>query len=95
MTAERTLTQAEPCPVPDLRARANPLALDLRRVQKSFGSVKAVRGVDLIVRSGEVMAFLGPNGAGKTSTSGQVATGSFRRARQRPRPRRDGRGRRY
>jgi ABC-2 type transport system ATP-binding protein len=45
-----------------------PPAVDLRRVHKSFGSVKAVRGVDLTIRSGEVMAFLGPNGAGKTST---------------------------
>src|SRR5580698_2197257 len=45
-----------------------PLAVDLRGVHKSFGSVQAVRGVALTVGSGEVMAFLGPNGAGKTST---------------------------
>jgi|HubBroStandDraft_6_1064221.scaffolds.fasta_scaffold12288_4 ABC-2 type transport system ATP-binding protein len=45
-----------------------PLAVDLRGVRKSFGSVQAVRGVALTVGSGEVMAFLGPNGAGKTST---------------------------
>jgi ABC-2 type transport system ATP-binding protein len=45
-----------------------PLAVDLRGVRKSFGSVQAVRGVTLAVGSGEVMAFLGPNGAGKTST---------------------------
>jgi ABC-2 type transport system ATP-binding protein len=45
-----------------------PLAVDLRDVHKSFGSVQAVRGVALTVGSGEVMAFLGPNGAGKTST---------------------------
>ena len=44
------------------------IAVDLRGVHKSFGSVEAVRGVDLTIRSGEVMAFLGPNGAGKTST---------------------------
>jgi ABC-2 type transport system ATP-binding protein len=43
-------------------------AVRLRAVRKSFGSVEAVRGVDLTVRSGEVMAFLDPNGAGKTST---------------------------
>jgi ABC-2 type transport system ATP-binding protein len=47
---------------------APPLAIDLRGVHKSFGSVKAVRGVDLSVRPGEVVAFLGPNGAGKTTT---------------------------
>src|SRR5271165_7028215 len=45
-----------------------PPAVDLGGVHKHFGVVQAVRGVDLTVRSGEVMAFLGPNGAGKTST---------------------------
>ena len=44
------------------------MAVQLRGVHKSFGSVKAVCGVDLAMRSGEVVAFLGPNGAGKTST---------------------------
>ncbi len=47
---------------------AFPLAVDLRSVHKSFGSVQAVRGVALAIGSGEVMAFLGPNGAGKTTT---------------------------
>ncbi|MHB1800458.1 MAG: ABC transporter ATP-binding protein [Actinomycetes bacterium] len=50
------------------RDHAIPFAVDLRSVRKSFGAVQAVRGVDLTVRSGEVVAFLGPNGAGKTST---------------------------
>jgi ABC-2 type transport system ATP-binding protein len=45
-----------------------PFAVDLRGVHKSFGTVRAVRGINLVVRAGEVMAFLGPNGAGKTST---------------------------
>ena len=45
-----------------------PLAVDLQGVHKSFGAVHAVRGIDLAVRPGEVVAFLGPNGAGKTST---------------------------
>ncbi|MHB8457590.1 MAG: ABC transporter ATP-binding protein, partial [Acidimicrobiales bacterium] len=48
--------------------QAAPLAIELRAVTKSFGNVEAVRGIDLTVRSGEVVAFLGPNGAGKTST---------------------------
>ncbi|MDA8355680.1 MAG: ABC transporter ATP-binding protein [Actinomycetota bacterium] len=45
-----------------------PLAVDLQGVRKSFGAVHAVKGIDLAVRPGEVVAFLGPNGAGKTST---------------------------
>ena len=37
-------------------------------LHKSFGSVQAVRGVDLEIAPGEVVAFLGPNGAGKSTT---------------------------
>src|SRR6478735_1001152 len=43
-------------------------AVSLRGVHQSFGAVDAVRGIDLTVAPGEVVAFLGPNGAGKTST---------------------------
>jgi ABC-2 type transport system ATP-binding protein len=49
-----------------------PDAIRLRGVCKSFGAVQAVRGIDLSVRPGEIVAFLGPNGAGKTSTIDMV-----------------------
>ncbi|CAG0991080.1 partial Multidrug efflux system ATP-binding protein, partial [Anaerolineae bacterium] len=35
---------------------------------KSYGSVRALRGVDLEVWRGEIFGFLGPNGSGKTTT---------------------------
>jgi ABC-2 type transport system ATP-binding protein len=37
-------------------------------------TVEAVRGVDLVVRAGEIFGFLGPNGAGKTTTLRMLAT---------------------
>ena len=43
-------------------------AVALRGVRKNFGSVQAVRGIDLDIAPGEIVAFLGPNSAGKTST---------------------------
>jgi ABC-2 type transport system ATP-binding protein len=42
--------------------------VSVRGLVKSYGPVPAVRGLDLDVRAGEVLALLGPNGAGKTST---------------------------
>ena len=35
---------------------------------KHFGAVRAVEGLDLSIRRGEVFGYLGPNGAGKTTT---------------------------
>src|SRR5262245_41421144 len=43
------------------------LALDVRGLQKTFGDVGAVDGLDLTVGVGQVHGLVGPNGAGKTT----------------------------
>jgi ABC-2 type transport system ATP-binding protein len=43
-------------------------AITVAGLHKRYGDLEAVRGLDLEVRAGEVLAFLGPNGAGKTTT---------------------------
>ncbi|MGH3456636.1 ATP-binding cassette domain-containing protein [Aeromicrobium sp.] len=42
--------------------------IDIQGLHKSFGSTKALDGLDLTVTTGEVHGFLGPNGAGKSTT---------------------------
>jgi ABC-type multidrug transport system ATPase subunit len=49
-------------------------AVDVSGVVKSFGEVRALRGVDLTVPSGTLAALLGPNGAGKTTLVRILAT---------------------
>ena len=49
-------------------APAAEVAIEVRGLRKSYGSLEAVRGIDLSVVRGEVFAMLGPNGAGKTTT---------------------------
>jgi ABC-2 type transport system ATP-binding protein len=41
--------------------------IEARGVRKRYGDLEALRGVDLVVERGEVVAILGPNGAGKTT----------------------------
>src|SRR3954462_15014977 len=43
------------------------LALDVRDLQKTFGDVRAIDGLDLSVDAGAVHGLVGPNGAGKTT----------------------------
>ena len=42
--------------------------ITIEGLRKSYGEVEAVRGLDLVVESGQIHAVLGPNGAGKTTT---------------------------
>jgi len=47
-------------------------AIELHDVHRSFADVRAVDGLDLTIRPGQIVALLGPNGAGKTSTIDMV-----------------------
>src|SRR6184192_4825929 len=47
--------------------------LEVHRLTKSFGALRASDGIDFDVREGEMHAIIGPNGAGKTTFIGQLA----------------------
>ena len=46
----------------------NSTAISIKGMTKSYGRFKALHGVDLEVKQGQIFGFLGPNGAGKTTT---------------------------
>src|SRR4051812_5242453 len=58
-------------------ARHVPATLAVSGLSKRYGSVEALRGVELEVEDGELVGLLGPNGAGK-STLVKIAAGLVR-----------------
>jgi lipopolysaccharide export system ATP-binding protein len=63
-TQQRSTQQSRPAP-----QRSQPRAgyLAVHGIEKSFGTRKVVRGINIYVRRGEAVGLLGPNGAGKTT----------------------------
>jgi heme exporter protein A len=82
-----------------LTAPADAPLLEGRGLTRAFGALQVLRGVDLAVRPGELLAVAGPNGAGKTTllrilaglmrpTAGEVRVRGDRLTRSEPGPRR-------
>jgi len=79
LNANRTIIP-KPALLDDMLTRKNPSVIALRNVVLTFGGVRAVDGVDLDVRLGEIQGLIGPNGSGKTTIlnviSGYYAPGA-------------------
>ena len=56
-----------PKPPPAAAVAGNGTLLGVKGLAKHFGGLKAVDGVDMEVRRGEIQALIGPNGSGKTT----------------------------
>lgn len=52
---------------------SRPPRLELSGVSAAYGGGDVAKGIDLVVRPGEVVALLGPNGAGKTTVLGAIS----------------------
>lgn len=71
------MTQAMPAPAPTVAETAKQPLLELWHLDKSFGGLSAVQGLDLKVFPHEIVSIIGPNGAGKTTVF-NVLTGLYR-----------------
>jgi ABC-2 type transport system ATP-binding protein len=66
MTGRRTAPSVASMFLPTTTTTAQ--AVQVRGLRMRYGDLEAVRGIDLDVRRGDILALLGPNGAGKTTT---------------------------
>ena len=61
--------------------------LELQGVEKYFGTLRIIKGVDLTIEKGEFVVFVGPSGCGKSTLLRMIA-GLDRDRRRQPRARR-------
>ncbi len=48
--------------------------IEVKNIQKSYGEIKAVKGISFSIHTGECYGLLGPNGAGKSTTINMLST---------------------
>lgn len=64
----RSTIQASPVKPPAIQsAHGNPPALNLHHIEKSWGSHRVLKGINLKIENGEVISIIGPSGSGKTT----------------------------
>ncbi|MBV9432856.1 MAG: sugar ABC transporter ATP-binding protein, partial [Hyphomicrobiales bacterium] len=61
-----------------MNANAETPLIEMRKIDKAFGPVRALSGVDFHLGAGEILGLVGDNSAGK-STLMKVLTGAYRR----------------
>ena len=75
--ATSTMAAIDAKSLEERRSTTDDVVLSIRALRKSFSGVRALAGVDLEVREGEIVGVIGPNGSGK-STLINVVSGHYR-----------------
>jgi polar amino acid transport system ATP-binding protein len=67
MTMRHSATRTTATAGGDGASTSPPVAVDIRKIRKSFGHLEVLAGVDLTITEGSVTAILGPSGSGKST----------------------------
>jgi polar amino acid transport system ATP-binding protein len=66
-TTHNSMSQLAQQSAPDAQDAARPVVIEARGIEKSFGSLRVLKGIDLKVHRGEVVVIIGPSGSGKST----------------------------